>query len=141
MYLGQLRPHRRQRLPGHAHPLGEGLRGPDPGGRLAAGDQQRRGEHPGHAALTQVLRQVAGGAFGDHLMVEQRQPVPQPLDALQEPDQPRIVQGLQGSVLDQLDQVIEVGVQRVERLLELVWIPDLHDHILLEQTFDYKQGP
>jgi hypothetical protein len=30
-------------------------------------------------------------------------------------------------------------VQSVERLLELVRIPDIHDHMLLEHAFDYKQ--
>jgi hypothetical protein len=35
--------------------------------------------------------------------------------------------------------VVQTHVQSVERLLELVRIPDIHDHILLEQAFDYKQ--
>ena len=36
--------------------------------------------------------------------------------------------------------MIEVGVQRVERLLELIWIPGIHDHIRLEHAFDDKRN-
>ena len=100
---------------------------------------QRGGEHPGHAALAQDLGQIPGGAFGDHLVVDQRQPVPEFLEALQEPDQPGVVERFKGPVFDQLDQVIEADVEILQRLLRCGWIPDIHDHMLLEQVFEYKQ--
>jgi hypothetical protein len=44
-----------------------------------------------------------------------------------------------GPVFEEFDQVIQTHMKSVERLLELVRIPDIHDHILLEQVFDCNQ--
>ena len=129
-------PERLQWFPGHAHPLRQRLRRPDPPGRLPTGDPQGRGQHPSHRPLTQRLRQVPRGAFLDHLVIDQRQPVPQPFEALQEPDQPGVVQGFQGPVLNQFDQMIKPDVQIIQGLLGYGWIPDIHDHMLLEQVFE-----
>ena len=140
LLVRQMRPQRLQRLPGHGHPLRQVLRRPNPRRRLTTRNVQGGGEQPGHGPLTLALRQASAGAFVNHLVIDQRQPVPQLLEALQEPDQPGIVQGLQPAVLNEFDQMVEVDVERVERLLDLPGIPDIHNRILLEHMFEHKQN-
>ena len=73
-------------------------------------------------------------------MVDQRQPVPEPFEALQEPDQPGVIQRFEGPILHQFQEVVEAEVEIVQGLFDLWWIPDVHTHILLEHAFDHKQN-
>ena len=79
----QMRPHRRQRLTGHRHPPGQRLRRPDPPARLPDREPQRRRQRPRQAGMAQLTSQVPPLRRPDRLVVGQRQPVPEPLEALQ----------------------------------------------------------
>ena len=72
-------------------------------------------------------------------MVEQRQPVPEPFDALQEPDQTGVIQRFQSAILEEFDQVIKTDMEGIQGLFGCVGIPDIHAHSLLEHTFDLKE--
>ena len=93
-----------------------------------------------------VSGQVPPGRIADHRVVDQRQPVPQLFEAVQEPDQLRIGEGLQAAILDQFDQMIKTHTELVQgqihrrRLIaDRPISPEVHDHILLEHVFDIKQ--
>ena len=105
----QMRPHRPQRLPGHAHPL----RGSASAARTrraasAGGDPQHPRQQQGQVRLAQLPGEVSPtGRKPYRLMIDQRQPVPEPLEPEEEPDQAGAVELVQRSVLDQLQQMLE----------------------------------
>ena len=82
--------------------------------RFGLGQAQRRGQHPPHRALTQRVRQVPALPVDDDLVIDHRQPVPQLFEGVHELDQRQIIQLLQATVIDILDQMIKTGDHRVE---------------------------
>ena len=76
----------------------------------------------------------------------QRQPVPHPLEALQEPDKSRISEPVQAAVLHDLDQMIKAGRQRIQAKIDRRryvtdgrTLPELHDSMLIEDVFELKR--
>ena len=88
--------------------------------------------------MAQLIGQIPPLRRADRLVVGQRQPVPEPLEPLQEPDEPSIDRGLQTTVLDQLQQMLVLHGEGVERRINRVRTPEIHTDMLLEYMFDIK---
>ena len=71
-------------------------------------------------------------------MIDQWQPVAEPFQALQEPDQPGVIQLVQRLVFDQLQQLIKADIQGIQRVLDYAAVPEVHTSMILEQVFDFK---
>ena len=65
------RPHRRQRLTRHRHPLGQRLRRPDPPARLPDREPQRRRQRPRQRGMAQLTGQIPPLRIPDPLVVDQ----------------------------------------------------------------------
>jgi hypothetical protein len=86
--------------------------------------------------LAQGLGQPPPGGIVDDPVINQRQPVPHPLKAVQKPDQPGIIQHLQPAVLHQLHQMIKTHTQAVQGRIDRGHAPEFHDTTLLEHVFE-----
>ena len=71
-------------------------------------------------------------------MVDQGIPVSEPFDPLQELHEPGVVEVLQAAALDQLQQMPETRLERVQRRINRVRTPEIHTHMVLEHSFDSK---
>ena len=89
-------------------------RGPA-GPPLPTKEPQRRRQRPRQCGVAQLIGQLSLLRRADSLMIDQRQPVPEPLPALQKPHQPSVTVGLQPAVLDQLQQMLVTHGEGIER--------------------------
>jgi hypothetical protein len=98
--------------------------------RAASGREIRTAEAstPDHAALAKRSGQAPPGGIVDDPVINQRQPVPHPLKAVQKPDQTGIIQPLQPAVLHQLHQMIKTHPQGVQGRIDRGHAPKFHDH-------------
>ncbi len=117
---------------------GQRVRRADPAVRLPDRDPQRRRQRPRQAGLAQLTRQVPPLRVPDRLVVDQCEPVPEPLEPLQEPHEPGVVVALQAAVLEQLQQMLIPHGEGVERRINGVRTPEIHTDMLLEYTFESK---
>ena len=62
-------------------------------------------------------------------MIDQWQPVAEPFQALQEPDQPGVIQLVQRLVFDQLQQLIKADIQGIQRVLDYAAVPEVDTSI------------
>jgi hypothetical protein len=90
--------------------------------------------------LAQHVWQVPPLSVPHRLVIDQRQPVAQPLEPLQEPHQLGVVEHLEATVLDQLHQMIKAYIQGVERVVDGADFPEVHVLTILEQEFDNKRS-
>jgi hypothetical protein len=74
-------------------------------------------------------------------VVDQGQPVSGPLELLQELHELLVVQSLQPTVLDQLDQMTQTDPEGVERGVNRFRTSETHTDMLLECMFDISIVP
>ena len=90
--------------------------------------------------MAQLTGQIPPLRILHRLVVGQREPVPEPLEPLQEPDKPGVVVRLETTVLEQLQQMLVLHGEGVERRINRIRTPKIHTPMLLEYTFDSKQS-
>ena len=105
-------------------------------------------QEPGEVAEAVAAGQIAGLGVGDQIVIDQRELVPEGLEALPPRQLLGGIQLIQTAAVHCFDEFGEVGVEFVEDHIQPTalrrrgcWIPELHTCILFEYAFDSKQVP